>query len=149
MAVIRTIAAEAGSLSRRDRPWGRRAILLALIALPVGAALALTEPGAAYRADPELATLLKSMALIKLAFAGPMAALAWWRLGIEPLSPVQTGSYLGVVSMAFTALALVFSLSAVPAGSILFHLAMISFAVLALTDGGIKQAINRTLLRGR
>ncbi|MGF1543802.1 MAG: hypothetical protein ACFB00_04770 [Parvularculaceae bacterium] len=96
----------------------------------MSATLTLGEPAARYDAEPDLAVLLRSMAVLKLAFLGPLAAFVWTRLS-RPVTARRAGAYVAVVASGVIAFGLIFQLSAVGAGAALFHGALASFVVLA------------------
>ena len=78
------------------------------------------DPDLLLQSDPELARLLRGMALIKAALALAALAVIWWRYA-RPLSSGLGTVYLaGVTSMVFAA-ATVWQLSHLAFASILFH----------------------------
>ncbi len=117
----------------RDGFLSRRVGLVLTVMLATGAGLALAEPSAALTADPELSRLLRGMAVVKLAFALPIAAAVWWRLG-QPASARLAAIYIAIVAGAFAALALVWRLSEPDLASLMFHASLIGFAITALRE---------------
>jgi hypothetical protein len=110
-----------------------RALLFAGCALAALAGLALGDPGPRMAADPELATLLRGMAGIRvLLLLGALALLAW-RLG-RPVAPAFVAIYLaGAAVMAFST-ALIWQLSALPLAATAFHVAEIGLLLAAWRD---------------
>ncbi len=114
----------------------RRVGLVVTVMLATAAGLALVEPSAALTADPELSRLLRGMAVVKLAFALPIAAAVWWRLG-QPASARLAAIYIAIVAGAFAALAMVWRLSEPGLASLMFHASLIGFAITALREPGL------------
>ncbi|MDX2233185.1 MAG: hypothetical protein NW200_01690 [Hyphomonadaceae bacterium] len=115
-------------------PVIRRGALVAGVALAVTLAFALGQPARALAADPDLARLLRGMAVLKAAIALAAGLAVWWRFG-QPASWAVTGVYAGsVAAMAGVAGAL-WRLSGLEWISVLFHAALLAIAVTALRDG--------------
>jgi hypothetical protein len=110
-----------------------RALLVAGCAVAALAGLALGDPAPRIAADPELATLLRGMAGIKvLLLLGALALLAW-RFG-KPVAPAFVAIYAtGLAVMAF-ATALIWQLTALPLAAAAFHVAEIALLVAAWRD---------------
>lgn len=118
---------------------------MVLIASVLGAGLGvslLSQTQERYLADPELAQLLRALAVLKLAFLAPMALLAWVRFApsAPPPTPFAAG-YIASVTIAAGALALIAKLAAVGAGSLLFHASIAGFIFLAFRDQGFAESL--------
>jgi hypothetical protein len=125
--------ASARSTSRRT---GHTALATALLAgnlLAVAAVLASAHPDAHLLADPELARLLRGMALIKVAIVSPMLALLAWRLH-SPLAPRMAIGYALAACAMSTATALIWQLSAIAPAALLFHGGALTLILLAWRD---------------
>ncbi len=111
----------------------RRLGFLAACALAGGAVFLLAGHGGARSADPDLATLLKGMAIIKTAILSVAGAAIWWRLG----SPIGTGLAAGYslsAALAVAGAALVWTLTGLAFAPFLFDGGLLAFLVLALRD---------------
>jgi hypothetical protein len=117
---------------RLSPPSARRAALVVAVVLAVAVAHFATDGAASARAvaaDPELARLLRAMALIKAS----MAAAAAWIAGRLLREPVGTGLAAGLVlAVALMAAApvLMWHVASVGAGALLFHAGMVLLLVL-------------------
>ena len=114
--------------------------------------LAATVPGAATLAlatqagphDPELATLLRFMAVLKAAMALGAAALIAWRLG-WPVRPATGLGYVAGVSSMAAGAGLIWQLGHVGTGALLVHGSLLALAGLAWLDrAGWDQAASAT-----
>ena len=114
--------------------------------------LAATVPGAATLAlatqagphDPELATLLRFMAVVKAAMALGAAALIAWRLG-WPVRPATGLGYVAGVSSMAAGAGLIWQLGHVGTGALLVHGGLLALAGLAWLDrAGWDQAASAT-----
>jgi len=111
-----------------------RAVLLTGAALAVVAALALSSVLPRAAAEPELALLLRFMAMVKGALGLLALGLAAWRLGRQA-SPALAGAYcLGVWGMLASAvLVWQFTRLGLAAGS--FHFWALALLLTAMLDG--------------
>ena len=110
--------------------WSYWRPLLAVAVLGAGA-LALTTQAGPH--DPELAVLLRFMAVVKAAMALGAAALVGWRFG-SPVRPATGLAYIaGTASMAAGA-GLIWRLSHIGAGALLVHGGLLALAGLAWLD---------------
>jgi hypothetical protein len=114
------------------------------MAVPAAMALAawLGEPRPAILADPDLAFVLRGMALIKAAIAAAVFALVWWRAG-RPVSTARFLGYLTCTALLATAAILVWKLAVVAATSIVFHAMLLLLGLLALTDTDLRHRLPR------
>lgn len=121
---------------------GRRAVVVAVVLVATALAAALARPQPALLADPELARLLRWMALLKAGIAAAAFALVWWRAG-RAILPARLLAYaLGTAILAAAAV-MVWQLAVVAATSVVFHATLLALAVLALGDGGAGVARRR------
>ena len=118
-----------------------RIVLLAGGATACIAGFALTGTPATQRAAdaaaPDLAHLLRMMALLKLALAVGAACLVDWRLR-QPVSARVAAGYLLAAGLVVTAPGLIWGLAHVVLGAALFHAGLALLIVLACTDGGVR-----------
>jgi len=109
--------------------------------LAIGALLALAapllwfEPAAGWGEDLELFRLLRGMALLKGLLAIVALSVVAWRLG-QPTTDGQRVCYIGGVWAMMIAAALVWSLTAIPIASVLFHGALFTLLWTAWRDSG-------------
>ncbi|MEM6532275.1 MAG: hypothetical protein AAF654_06605 [Myxococcota bacterium] len=111
----------------------KRALLVTLMVFAFAIGLAVGDPSEGLRRDAELAFLLRGMAALKGLIALGMAGLVWWRLGAAT-SAWNAAAYLGTVSVAAFATALVWQLSYLGPVSFAFHSALIGLALIAWKD---------------
>jgi hypothetical protein len=90
-------------------------------------------------AEPELAVLLRGMAVIKGLLATSALGLVWWRLG-QPVSALTAVAYIACTWSLFVASVLIWQLAFIVAGAVLFHAAGLLGLVVALHE-------NRSMLR--
>jgi hypothetical protein len=114
------------------RPPARRAALAVAVLLAVAVAHLAADDAAstaAAAADPELARLLRAMALIKASMA---AAAAWLadRLLRCPLGPGLAAALVAAVALMAAAPVLMWHVAHVGTGALLFHAGMIALLVL-------------------
>lgn len=129
--VLPQSSADTGSpASRRLRLGG---MLLGGCVLAVVAAAAVGRPEPLLQADPELARLLRGMALIKAAIVVAALAALLWRFG-RPLSHGLTGAYLAGAWAAAGASMLIWQLELIPAAAVAFHLGELTLLVAAWRD---------------
>jgi hypothetical protein len=117
------------------RPLVLRTVLLAgslAVALMAGV---LAQPAAWSSADPELAFLLRGMAVIKASITVAAIGLALWRFGRPVSSPAASGYVVGIWSLV-AANVLIGSLSYIPAAAFVFHVALFALLALAWREGG-------------
>ena len=113
-------------------PAARHAWRLTLAAAALAAAaLALTtQPGPH---DPELATLLRFMAVVKAAMALGAAALLGWRFG-RPMRPAAGLAYIAGTSSMAAGAGLIWQLGHVGTGALLVHGGLLALIGVAWMD---------------
>lgn len=116
------------------RRGARRLGLLSAVAVAAGGAWAAGDPAPILAVDPELATLLRGMAALKLLILLPTLAAVLWRVGQPVATPFVVGYGLGLSAMAGGA-TLVWQLSHLGMASIAFHAGLVASAWLAWQDG--------------
>ncbi len=95
-------------------------------------------------ADPELALLLRGMALIKATIALAAVAVLWWRFGAPVSRPVAAIYVVGAGSMAGATVS-IWQLSSLLPAAVLFHIGL--FALLSTALRADEDGPGRTLLR--
>lgn len=121
------------------RSYWRSALAAAVLG---SAALALTTQAGPY--DPELATLLRFMAVVKAAMALGAAALIAWRLR-WPVRPATGLGYVAGVSSMAAGAGLIWQLGHIGTGALLVHGGLLALAGLAWLDrAGWDQAASAT-----
>ncbi|MEO1090385.1 MAG: hypothetical protein AAFX81_07125 [Pseudomonadota bacterium] len=125
-------------------PFGRRGLLLVACVVAAMAAAVVGDPSMMQADDPELAWLLRGMAVIKLMMTALALALVWWRFG-RPTPPAFAVGYGLVLVLMCTATVLVWQLSFLAYVSPLFHGGLITLGLLALKDdrGPVAGALRR------
>ena len=140
--ILRLSTLASAQLDRRDaREMGTRMrsslLRVALLAGCVGAvglAVWVGRPEQYLAADPELARLLRAMALIKAALVLGAVAILLWRFGYS-LAPRLAAVYLlGVWAMAGASM-MVWQLSALVLSAMLFHTGGVAVLIAAWHDG--------------
>lgn len=107
-----------------------RSLMIACCAAAVAFGYAAGDPATLLMADPELAQLLRGMALVKALLVASAAAALWWRFG-RPVRPATAAGYLsGLVAMTIATM-LVWQLSAMLVASLAFHGGLIAILVVA------------------
>lgn len=109
---------------------------VALVAAPMATAMIawVVGAGASQPAEPELATLLRGMAVLKGLLAAGALGIVWWRLGHSVPKRVAA-TYIACVSALFAASVLIWQLVHIPAAAVLFHVALLVALVVALREG--------------
>lgn len=110
------------------RPYWRPVLAVAVLS---AAALALATQAGPH--DPELALLLRFMAVVKAAMAAGAAVLVGWRLGGAVRPVIGLGYVAGVSGMAAGA-GLIWQLGHIGAGALLVHGGLAALAGLAWLD---------------
>jgi hypothetical protein len=118
-----SVPADAG---RRSLPiWQLRTALMAGCAIAIGIVGLLSDPSGFTRADPDLARLMRGMALIKGVIAIAIVATIWWRFGCPVFKSVAAGYLLGSWILVGST-TLIWQLWWIPLAAILFHAAALS-----------------------
>jgi hypothetical protein len=118
-------------------PWRTRLAILACCLAATAVVLGLVPLGAGATGDPQLAYLLRGMALLKAGFLVLLCALLWWRVA-RPLAPGMTAAYAACLSVMSAATALIWQLNSIAWAALAFHLALFGVALLALRDEGAR-----------
>ena len=123
----------------RPRPLIRRShvlrlFLLAGLVAAMAVAATVANPSAYSAAEPELALLLRGMAVIKAGIALVALALSFWRFGQPVSTSAALGYALGVWALG-GATVLIWFLSVIPAAALLFHLGVFGLLALAWREG--------------
>jgi hypothetical protein len=108
-------------------------LLLAGCALAALVAYVVADPTAMQAADPELALLLRGMALIKAALVAAGLAVLWWRFG-WPLSSGLAAGYLAGAWLAAGTAMMIWQLTCIAHAAVLFHVGEVALLVLAWRD---------------
>ena len=117
------------------RPARLRACLAAGCVTALGLGAWLGQPAVLLAADPELARLLRGMALIKAALVMLALAAVTWRFG-RPVSLRVAAAYLVGCWLLVSASILVWQLSYIAAAAIGFHAGEIGMLLVAWRDHG-------------
>lgn len=117
-----------------------RVLLLAGCVGSVAAVAWLGEPAHYLAADPELARLLRGMALIKAAIVAVAVAAVLWRFS-KPVSPRAAAVYLGGMWLLAAASMMIWQLTLIPAAAIGFHVAELALLWVAWGDRGVMRAV--------
>ncbi len=118
----------------RSHPTLLRALLLAGCAACVVLAALYARPAAYLSADPELARLLRALALIKATLVLGAIGIMLWRFGY-PLSGPLAGAYLAAAWAMSLATMLVWQLTLLVPAALAFHAGAIALLLLAWRDG--------------
>ncbi len=121
----------------------RRSILLLATLTAVALAAWLGEPRPSIAADPDLAFLLRGMAVIKAAIASAVLALVWWRAG-QPAPMARFLAYTLATALLAAMAVLVWQLAVVLMTSVVFHATLLSLGILALGDVRRDRAARRS-----
>lgn len=146
-------SSRAGPRSRRSawlRPspaFLRCALLIAIAAALSGVRVAAPE-ASAYTGEPELARLLRSMALLKAVLVVATAALVCWRFGWPVTWPVAVVYGLATASMAAATLG-VWQLAALGLSSVAFHVGFVALLACAYFDSDGPLGVLRRPRAGR
>jgi hypothetical protein len=112
-----------------------RMAFLGACALAAAAATYFAGTDSVQSADPDLARLLKGMAIIKMVILFAVGAAIWWRLG-SPIRPSFSAGYIIFCAMGIAGAALVWNKAGLGLAPFLFDGGLLGFLVLALRDDG-------------
>ncbi|MEO8280035.1 MAG: hypothetical protein ABI564_10110 [Ideonella sp.] len=134
---VHSSAAEA-SLQGLDRAsaWSPRLLrfwLLLGCAASVAVAAIVGEPSSLLKADPELATLLRGMAVLKALMVSAGLGLLCWRFA-HPATPRTAALYVVTAWLVTGATVLIWQLTWLPLAALVFHVAGITALLVALAD---------------
>lgn len=110
-----------------------RALLLLGCTASVVAASTLGDPSLSLRADPQLAVLLRGMAVLKALMVLAGLGVLGWRFG-HPIARVTAALYLGGAWLVAGATALIWQLTALPLAALVFHVAGFGLLWVAFAD---------------
>ena len=110
-----------------------RLAFLGTCALAAAAATLCAGTGGIQSADPDLAKLLKGMAIIKTAILLAAGAGIWWRLG-SPIRPGFAADYIIFGAAGIAGAALVWNMAGLGLAHFLFDGGLLGFLILALRD---------------
>jgi hypothetical protein len=116
------------------RPLVLRSLLVSGCLLAVWLAAATAAPSAASAGDPDLARLLRGMAVIKGSAVLLFLGLLWWRFG-APIGFSVAAAYLIGAAALSAATMLIWQLAWIGAAAAIFHVAALMLLVLAWRDG--------------
>jgi hypothetical protein len=102
-------------------------------AISATAAAIAGSPEAMQAADPELAFLLRGMALLKAAMVFAALGILFWRFA-APVTPPIAAGYLACVWTGAAAAMLIGQLSYLVAASVMFHAATLAILLIAWRD---------------
>jgi hypothetical protein len=133
MEIFHQTAFHAGRDAALTRVAGLRAALLAGCAAAAGLAARAGDPAAYLLADPALAHLLRAMALIKGVLALAAMLATWWRFGWRAGTAISA-AYLAATWGLVGAATLIWQLTLIPLGAVLFHAALVGLLLAAWRD---------------
>lgn len=119
-----------------------RSLLVLAAAAAVAAAALCGDPAAVVRADPQLAFLLRGMALIKAAMVLATIAAFLWRFG-HPVPRPTAAAYIAGTAVLAGASMLIWQLAFIPLAALGFHAAAFVVLVAAWRDGGAAAGLLR------
>ena len=123
----------ASRLDRHQKTLPLRLTLLAVCAFAAAAAIYFAGTGGVQSADPDLARLLRGMAIIKTAILLAVGAAIWWRLG-SAIRPAFAAGYIIFGALGVAGATLVWNMAGLAVAPFLFDGALLGFLVLALRD---------------
>jgi hypothetical protein len=126
-------AVRPASLGARLAGLGWRGRLVAAVVAAAALGWLVGDPAARAAGDPELARLLRGMAIVKAMLVAGALRLLWWRFGYA-VGPARAWGYVGAVALMATATALAWQLSYLFVLSLAFHAALLTLGLLALRD---------------
>ncbi|MEM9176755.1 MAG: hypothetical protein AAGC67_16140 [Myxococcota bacterium] len=133
-ATTRSLPTTTTTRAAATRPGVLRCVLLLGCAIAAAAPLAWADPTAAAAHAPDLARLLRGMALVKAVFVTAGAALLLWRFG-HPIARKTAALYLVAVWAGASATTMIWGLAQLVGASVLFHAAFLLVVLLAIRDG--------------
>ncbi len=143
-AATRASAASAPVLGRgreaRRRPALLRGLLLASCAVVAAGAAQLGAPADAVETDPELARLLRAMAVLKAAMVVAALGLLTWRLA-WPVAPGVAVAYLAGAATCVAASVAIAQLAHLAAAAVAFHAGGAALLIAAFLDRPARAAL--------
>ena len=140
MSAVSAIGVRGGVGRELERAPGRlhpmllRVLLLAGCVACIVLAALYGRPAAYLSADPELARLLRAMALIKATLVTGAIGIMLWRFGY-PLSGRMAAAYLAAAWAMSLATMLVWQLTLLVPSALVFHAGAIALLLVAWRDG--------------
>lgn len=136
--VIRTRDTDAPLRSTRRSigPAGLRALSIAVCLASVAVASQVGDPSVAIAGDPELAILLRGMAVLKGLLAVGAFVLLLWRCG-HPIVPRLAVASIASVALMAGAATMIWRLQALPPAAIAFHVGLFAALIIAWHDDGL------------
>ncbi len=110
----------------------RTALLIGSVAMVVAAGW-YGQPDLLLQADPQLALMLRGMALIKATMVLVALALLAWRF-MHPIGRLQAAVYIGGAWLAAGGCMLIWQLTHIPAAAVAFHVGEFAFLLMAWRD---------------
>jgi hypothetical protein len=110
-----------------------RLAFLGACALAAATATIHAGTGGVQSADPDLAKLLKGMAIIKTVILLAGGTAIWWRLG-SPIRPIFAAGYIIFGAAGIAGAALVWNMAGLAVAPFLFDGGLLGFLILALRD---------------
>ena len=137
-AAQRSLDATRGRAAGLSRRTAHRALLISgsLVVPAVVAAIGAPETRAAL--DPDLARMLRGMALLKAVLTLAAVGVLLWRLG-HPMSTGLLAIYFGATWAMATATLLIWQLVLLPAAALAFHAGELALLLAAWRDGGLRK----------
>ena len=134
IGTTRPLGGAASLLRSAEMPWRGLLVLGGLAAAAVPAIW--VDPAASAAFEPDLARLLRGMALLKATFVLAAVGVLLWRLG-QPISTPTALVYLGGTWAGAAATTMIWHLDRLVLASTIFHLGMIVCLVVAMRDGAL------------
>ena len=128
----RAAGAPASSSYDLRKPLPLRLMFVAVCAFAAAAAIYFAS-GSVQSTDPDLARLLKGMAIIKTVILLAVGAAIWWRLG-SPIRPSFAAGYMLFGAVGVAGAALVWNMAGLSVAPFLFDGGLLGFLILALRD---------------
>ena len=116
-----------------QNPFSLRMAFLGACAFAAAAATYFAGADSVQSADPDLARLLKGMAIIKTVILLAVGAAIWWRLG-SAIRPSFAAGYIIFGAMGIAGAALVWSMAGLEFAPFLFDGGLLGFLIVALRD---------------
>jgi hypothetical protein len=136
---------------RPSRSAGRAVLAGAIV---IGVALAMlatpaTEAArAAQAAGPELTTLLRAMAGLKLPFAASLLAATYWRLAV-PVAPWRLAAYAAAGGAMAAGPVLVWDMAHIRLGALLLHAGLVASLLLLWRDPAVGARLEAIITKRR
>ena len=146
MAMSTLASSGSAPLAAAPQPLLLRGLLLAGCAGAALIAAAHGHPGALLQGDPDLARLLRGIALVKAALLAASVALVAWRFR-WPITLPFAASYMVASAMMAGATASIWQLTRIPVAAVVYHAGLLSMLVTMLRDDSGRTRVAATMLR--